>query len=534
MHSDDAHPSRETEPLLGRTAAPPPLSDDTAEPHAAVVDDDDNDDNASSSRSSSSSSSSSSSGGGLLDPRGLEHKLYVSHTLSAWNSRLFEFGAVLFLASIFPDTLLPMSVYALARGLAAVALAHPVGAWIDRGDRLAVVRASIVGQRLPVAASCGLLWLLERRARAAAGRMSELTPTPTHAAGLLVLLCALAGVEKVAAMANTIAVERDWVVVMTGDDEGWRRVINARMRRIDLLCKLLGPLAISIIATVSTRFAIGATLAMNVASVLLEYGCIAKVYKSVPALQNANAQLPTMQDVAAPSVGARFKAFLGAVVPAASFSGYVRHSAFLPSFSLSLLYLTVLSFSGQFVTFLLSIGFTPLHVGVARTGSTVIELSATWAAPRLMGYMGPVRGGIWSLSWQMICLTLGLGVFLRDGFETGAHHAWTSVAGLIVCIALSRLGLWGYDLCAQTIVQEEVEDGNRGAFSSVEASFQNLFELLSFATTIVFSRPEQFHWPLVISIAAVYIAGGLYAFFVRHRRGHLFHPPACLKVEVEH
>ncbi|TQW12191.1 iron-regulated transporter [Cordyceps javanica] len=542
MHSDDAHPSRETEPLLGRTAAPPPpLSDDTAEPHAAVVDDDDNDDNANS--SSSSSSSSSSNGGGLLDRRGLEYKLYVSHTLSAWNSRLFEFGAVLFLASIFPDTLLPMSVYALARGLAAVALAHPVGAWIDRGDRLAVVRASIVGQRLPVAASCGLLWLLERRARAAAGRMSELTPTPTltptpmHAAGLLVLLCALAGVEKVAAMANTIAVERDWVVVMTGDDE----VINARMRRIDLLCKLLGPLAISIIATVSTRFAIGATLAMNVASVLLEYGCI--VYKSVPALQNSNAQLPTTQDVAAPSVGARFKAFLGAVVPAASFSGYVRHSAFLPSFSLSLLYLTVLSFSGQFVTFLLSIGFTPLHVGVARTGSTVIELSATWAAPRLMGYMGPVRGGIWSLSWQMICLTLGLGVFLRDGFGTGAHHAWTSVAGLIVCIALSRLGLWGYDLCAQTIVQEVrrrfhyfffVEDGNRGAFSSVEASFQNLFELLSFATTIVFSRPEQFHWPLVISIAAVYIAGGLYAFFVRHRRGHLFHPPACLKVEVEH
>ncbi|KAH8709860.1 Solute carrier family 40 member 1 [Beauveria bassiana] len=498
MHSDDeTPPPRATDPLLGRAAAQSPEQQQAAQ---------DGDHDASAHRVR------------------LERRLYLSHTLSTWNARLFEFGAVLFLASLFPTTLLPMSVYALARGLAAVALAHPVGAWIDRGDRLAVVRASIVLQRLPVAASCSILWLLERRMA---------TLTPRIVVGLMVLLCALAGVEKVAAMANTIAVERDWVVVVTREDEAWRRVINARMRRIDLLCKLLGPLAISIIATVSTRFAIGATLAMNVASVFFEYGCIANVYKSVPALQHNNTALPPVQHGASPSVAARFKAFLAGIVPVASFADYFRHPAFLPSFSLSLLYLTVLSFSGQFITFLLSMGFTPLHVGIARTGSTVIELSATWAAPRLMSYMGPVRGGIWSLSWQMICLTLGLGLFLRDGLGYDASHAWTSVAGLIVCIALSRLGLWGYDLCAQTIVQEEVEDGNRGAFSSVEASFQNLFELLSFATTIAFPRPEQFHWPLVISIAAVYIAGGLYAFFVRRRRGHLFHPPACLKVEAE-
>ncbi|KAM3538188.1 hypothetical protein ARSEF1564_008901 [Beauveria bassiana] len=478
MHSDDETPSsRATDPLLGRAAAQSPEQQQAAQ---------DGDHDASANRVR------------------LERRLYLSHTLSTWNARLFEFGAVLFLASLFPTTLLPMSVYALARGLAAVALAHPVGAWIDRGDRLAVVRASIVLQRLPVAASCSILWLLERRMA---------TLTPRIIVGLMVLLCALAGVEKVAAMANTIAVERDWVVVMTREDDAWRRVINARMRRIDLLCKLLGPLAISIIATVSTRFAISATLAMNVASVFFEYGCIANVYKSVPALQHNNTALPPVQHGASPSVAARFKAFFAAIVPIVSFADYFRHPAFLPSFSLSLLYLTVLSFSGQFITFLLSMGFTPLHVGIARTGSTVIELSATWAAPRLMSYMGPVRGGIWSLSWQMICLTLGLGLFLRDGLGYDASHAWTSVAGLIVCIALSRLGLWGYDLCAQTIVQEEVEDGNRGAFSSVEASFQNLFELLSFATTIAFPRPEQFHWPLVISIAAVYIAGGLYAFF---------------------
>ena len=53
--------------------------------------------------------------------------------------------------------------------------------------------------------------------------------------------------------------------------------LNARMRRIDLLCKLLGPLAISSIAVISTNVAIWTTLGMNLGSILPEYICIAQV-----------------------------------------------------------------------------------------------------------------------------------------------------------------------------------------------------------------------------------------------------------------
>lgn len=70
-------------------------------------------------------------------------RLYISHFLSTWNSRVFEFGAVLYLASIYPGTLLPMSVYALSRGVAAILLAPAVGNYIDTGNRLQVVRVSI-------------------------------------------------------------------------------------------------------------------------------------------------------------------------------------------------------------------------------------------------------------------------------------------------------------------------------------------------------------------------------------------------------
>lgn len=77
------------------------------------------------------------------EARSVLTRLYISHTLSTWNSRMFEFGAVLFLASIFPGTLLYASIYALVRAFSAVALSSWLGAQVDRSDRLVAVRYSI-------------------------------------------------------------------------------------------------------------------------------------------------------------------------------------------------------------------------------------------------------------------------------------------------------------------------------------------------------------------------------------------------------
>lgn len=76
-------------------------------------------------------------------PAAVTRRLYLSHFLSTWNSRSFEFGAVLFLASAFPMTLLPLSIYALVRSASAIVLAPMIGRAIDRRGRLPVVRFSI-------------------------------------------------------------------------------------------------------------------------------------------------------------------------------------------------------------------------------------------------------------------------------------------------------------------------------------------------------------------------------------------------------
>jgi solute carrier family 40 (iron-regulated transporter), member 1 len=134
---------------------------------------------------------------------------------------------------------------------------------------------------------------------------------------------------------------------------------------------------------------------------------------------------------------------------AQDFLVYFRHRVFLPSFAGACLYLTVLSFAGQMVNYLLSAGYSSSNVGIARTFAVVFEILATWLAPWLMGWIGPVRAGAWLLSSQMVCLIGGITLFWL--FE---DHPIISASSLVGSTILSRLGLRGFDLCSQLIIQD--------------------------------------------------------------------------------
>ncbi|KAK4073471.1 uncharacterized protein Triagg1_5297 [Trichoderma aggressivum f. europaeum] len=419
-------------------------------------------------------------------PASVARRLYASHFLSTWNSRVFELGAVLYLASVFPGTLLPMSLYALVRGLSAIVFAPAVGWYIDTGNRLQVVRVSIVFQRLVVAASCAVFYVLAADIPLASG-----------------------------------------VVVVSERNPDALQVMNAQMRRIDLLCKLFGPLFIAMIDAQSSQVAMVANFAMNAATLPIEYFTIARVYFDIPELQRAKMPLQrsTTQRTESYNASMTFNSVIWQPLvvmikkSVQDFSLYFKHQAFLPSIAGAVLYLTVLSFGGQMVTYLLSSGYSSMQIGIARTLGVMFEVLSTWAAPWLMGRIGPVRAGLWMSSWQVIMLVVGVCIFcVFDGKDS-----LISASGLVGGTVLSRLGLRGFDLCVQLIVQEEVEAENRGVFSSVEAAWQNAFELLAFASTIVFSRPEDFKWPSLISTLTVASASSAYATFVYLRRGHLLH-----------
>lgn len=293
--------------------------------------------------------------------------------------------------------------------------------------------------------------------------------------------------------------------------------MNSQMRRIDLFCKLVAPLLIALIDSVSTKLAIVVTGSMTAGSIGLEYFTIAQVYNSVSELREPKSTESATIIANTTSADTRLRN------PFEALQMYFRHRAFLPSFSLALLYLTVLSFGGQMTTFLLAIGVESSMIGILRGISAMCELSATWIGPRVMAYMGPVRSGIWFINWQIFCVSIACICLWLDLSPIGA------TIGTVSAVIASRVGLWGFDLSAQIIVQEEVDAESRGTFSSLEFAFQNVFEMLSFVSTIVFAKPSQFKWPATISAAGVATAGILYAAFVRARRGHLVHLSNCME-----
>lgn len=215
------------------------------------------------------------------------------------------------------------------------------------------------------------------------------------------------------------------------------------MRRIDLFCKLTGPLAISVVDGLSSRGAIVGAGALTLFSLPVEYFAIAKVYKAVDDLRMPK---QTDEDNTTRTRKAKLRAQLEHIHR--SVRSYIKHQAFLPSFSLALLYLTVLSFNGQMIAYLVALGIGSSTIGVLRGVSALFEMSATWIAPRVMDRIGTLRAGIWFLNWQLLCVAAASTMLWLGGASTAA------AAGLVFAVVASRVGLWGFDLSAQMIVQE--------------------------------------------------------------------------------
>lgn len=452
-------------------------------------------------------------------PRALLYRLYISHTLSTWNARTFEFGAVIFLAAIFPGTLFFASCYALFRSAAAAALGSWIGSLVDSKNRLYIVRQSIIWQRISVALSCLILAML-------------LAGNPQNGLivyGLFATIVALAGIEKLAFVANTVAVERDWIIVVSDSLGVERQELNSAMRRIDLICKLIAPLGIGLLDGYSTKIAIWVVFSQNAISVLIEYFAIAQVYAAVPELGRGKELGNTTETPRSPGGTpiAPSRTTLSTIKNnIRPWKDYFQNPAFLASFSLSLLYLTVLSFASQMTTYLLTLGFTSTHVSLMRLVAVILELSATCAAPLLMNKIGAVRSGLWFVNEQLFSIMAAVAFFAATTSQT---HLKLAGLALVAGVALSRLGLWGFDLCVQYLVQEDAPEAIRGSFSAIEMSLQNFFELLSFATTMVFYRPEDFKYPVYISTGAVALSAACFAGFVRQKRGHLLHTSKCLR-----
>jgi len=101
--------------------------------------------------------------------------------------------------------------------------------------------------------------------------------------------------------------------------------------------------------------------------------------------------------------------------------------------------------------------------------------------------------------------------------------ALTTAIPLFTFLSLSRLGLWTFDLTTTETTQLLVPASTRSSFGGTEQSLVAFFELLQWVAAAVWSRPDQFPWLALGSLGAVAVSAGMYASWVRGKRGHLVH-----------
>ncbi|KAF3193963.1 hypothetical protein TWF225_008152 [Orbilia oligospora] len=491
--------------------------------------------------------------------------LYISHFLSTWNARTYEFAAVVFTVEAFPNTLLPASISGIAQCLAAITFSPSVGIWADQSpSRLESLKKTILVQRLAVLTACScwmvLLW---------SGRDTSSPHDVVLKWAVFAVIVILSCIERLAAGGNVVVMERDWVPTLAPSVGDSLHHLNATMRRIDLICKVLAPGFVTLLPTVfsaiestkdhSVFWSVAVIAAISALSPWVEWLPAQRVWEKNDLLQAPKImeeQQAQGREVENRNTGT-LDQYLGG--KASGFVRFCNSAVFLPTISISLLYLSVLTFSSPMITFLLNAGFTLPVVTTARLFSSVLEVSATAVMPwgvktlrdRPVKYWRPAdedqfelleeyppgrpnidkaeveRVGLWAVWWMT--LSLMPAVYGVAGLTSTSD---TSPAGLpiphfsipmLLGVAFSRIGLWTYDLAYSQLQQTLPPPSLRGEFTGIEQSFVSTAELLQWTMTAILSRPKDFNVLAVISWTSILGAAGCYAWFIRKRRGHLLH-----------
>jgi len=416
--------------------------------------------------------------------------LYASHALSTTVGRGWEFGGALALLALAPDSLALPAALGLAEVLAQALGGAAIGRAVDRLPRLAAATRYAALQAACTLASAGAV-LAALHWRQQDGPAAGLTP---RTIGLGALAIGGAAGAAVGAAGAAVSVEREWCAALAGGDGGALASLNTGMRRIDLVALVAAPAAVGAVLSGAGPTAGTALLAVCAA---------AAAGPQLALLRAAQRAAPDRLRGGGVAEAAAHAPPLPKARPGDALRAYGGAPAWPAGAALALLYCTVLSFGPTMTAYLQWRGLGAAELAGWRGAGAVAGLAATLAWPparRAWGLDGAAGAGL-AAQWAALAPALTAAV---------ASPAVGAARGLAAGLALSRAGLWGFDLAASQALQERVLPRALGAVNGVQFGAQAGLGALAAAACLAVPQPDRFGWLMVASLGVVTAASGVF------------------------
>lgn len=470
-------------------------------------------------------------------------KLYISRALTAWGDRLWTFGMALFLLKLYPKDLVMQAGYGLANTVIIIIFGAWIGSWIDSTKRLKAAKSFLIVQNTSVSINCVILALYFQYKEEAVDYFGTWSTSVVAVLSIVITL-----VSTLASAGSKIVVEKDWIVVIAGDDDNRLAYLNSIFRTIDLVCLTATP-ALAGFFFEYTSYTVAAIFigSWNLLSVVFEYLLLISIYKQFPRL--AHKQLnPNDCESSEGDTG-----LIGKL--SGSYRGWVQyftHKVRNAGLGLAFLYMTVLGFDNITWSYAVMECVTESVLGVLVAVSALVGIAGSLAFPPLRKTFGEIKTGLFGMSSLVACLSLcvisvwlpgspfdphhvfnisqneleeGSGAFktpeieldgeigfIEDLNKGGEHETCrdeandsTSISVLLIGIILARFGLWMADLSITQILQENVEEHNRGIIGGVQNALNSSMNLFKFCLVLIMPGSNMFGILIILSFVFVSI-----------------------------
>lgn len=231
----------------------------------------------------------------------------------------------------------------------------------------------------------------------------------------------LAIVANLASIGSKIAVEKDWIVVISGNDNNKLASMNSVFRTIDLLCLLVAPaLAGVVFDFLGNSWAAIFIGIWNIVSVMIEYGLLVSIYKQFPSLghKNTSENLPFENEGQTEDIiflAVPKKIWNSMVQSFRAWLCYMKHPARDAGLGLAFLYMTVLGFDNITYGYCLRLCVTESILGVLVGVSAIFGVSGSLSFPHLRKRIGLNRTGLIGFSALIAMLAMCVVSIWLDG-----------------------------------------------------------------------------------------------------------------------